>query len=170
MLFILVAVIIVGAAFAYSGLVGAIWLPARQKDIEELMRLSVLPKGGEFLDLGSGTASVLLAASQHQRHCAGVEINPWLVILSKLRTASKKNINIRQGSLWNADLGNADIIYTFLIPRFMLKFEQKIVSEAKPGSYVVSYAFSLPNLTPKLHVNNCYIYQIDKKGNQETSR
>lgn len=166
---ILIFISIFGGYFAYSGLVGAVWVPTRRRDIQAMLFRPELPAGGTFLELGSGTGSVILTASSRYQTCVGVEINPTLTLISRLRTARKRNVTIHHSNLWQASLRDADVVYFFLMPRFMPRLEEKILSEVKTGSYVISYTFPLPNLTPKLHAHNCYVYQIETSLSQQRS-
>jgi hypothetical protein len=67
-------------------------------------------------------------------------------------------------NFYNQDLSKADIFFCFLTPKAMLKLSAKFESELKPGTRIISYAFSIPGWSPeKIIFNNmpgkiyCYI-------------
>lgn len=51
-------------------------------------------------------------------------------------------------NILSVNVSDADCIFLYLIPHMMKKLEEKFEKELKPGTKIVSYAFSLPHKTP----------------------
>jgi predicted RNA methylase len=126
------------------------------------------PKPGEnFYDLGSGTGrSMLIASKKFNLNIFGFELSSPIAAISKfnfwINGVKKSKINLK--NFYNEDLSNADIIFCFLTPKAMLRLKDKFEKELKPGTRIISYAFSIPNWNPdKVIFNNtpgktyCYI-------------
>lgn len=114
---------------------------------EELARQ--LPIGGCCVDLGCGLGGPLahIAASRPDAQLFGVEAAPlnWLIARLRLRARAE----IRLGSLWDADLGQADLVYAYLSPAPMARLWAKARAEMKPGSLLISNSFEIPGVAPQ---------------------
>jgi hypothetical protein len=65
---------------------GAPFVPTRKKWIDDAMKLAGVGPGDVVVDLGSGDGAFLSAALEHgARRVVGYEINPWLVVWSRLK-------------------------------------------------------------------------------------
>lgn len=129
---------------------GAPFVPASLKKVEKMLRLAD-PKPGEILyDLGSGDGRALIEAAQRYNiQAVGIEINPVLVWLSSRKVRKlglEDKIKIKQGNFFNMDFSDADIILTYLLQPTMGILEKKFLSELKPGTRLVSLAFTLDNI------------------------
>jgi len=119
-------------------------------------------------ELGCGKAGFLRAFEKRcpQSKLFGVEnlFLPWLI--AKIQTSlSKSNIKIIKKNLFKVDLGQADLIYCYLNQKMMKKLADKFKQECKPGTKIISYAFSLPNLKPEKEIelenrNKIFFYVI----------
>ena len=56
--------------------------------------------------------------------------------------------DLRMKNLFEEDLRNADCIFLYLMPGIMEKLLKKFDEELRPGTKIVSYAFTLRGLTP----------------------
>lgn len=103
-----------------------------------------------FIDLGCGTGHVLLelARSHPRRHFTGVETAPLLFALAWLRALFQENCQIRYRSLWRTDLSQYDAAYCFLSPVPMPRLWQQAQAQMRPGSWLISNTFEVPDVTP----------------------
>ena len=83
-LFIIILVLIL--AFAGVILRGAPYLPTLDAQAKAAVKLSGLNAGQTLLELGSGDGKVLVVAAQAGLQVVGIELNPFLVVISWLRT------------------------------------------------------------------------------------
>ncbi|MDQ3159210.1 MAG: SAM-dependent methyltransferase [bacterium] len=130
--------------FAFVVFFGAPYLPTRKEQIESSLDLLDLKKGQLLVELGSGDGRVLKAAGKRDIKAVGYEINPILVIISKIITFRyRKLVNTRWKSMWKADISQADGVYVFLLDRFMQKLDNKMKKEVKTGTKLISFAFKI---------------------------
>lgn len=124
-------------------------------------------KGSLIYELGAGNANFLkgVEARYPETKLIGIEYSwfPYLLAKSRLK-ALKSRIELRRQDLYKTDLHNASIIYCYLIPSMMPKLSEKIQKECQPGTIVISYLFSIPNLSIRKTIEtkggNIYFYEI----------
>jgi SAM-dependent methyltransferase len=149
---------------------GAPYLPSYKessdrKYLEELFEFleKYRNKNSKFIDLGSGDGRIVIEFAKRNYESYGIEMNPFLVFLSKLkiRKAGLKNAKIIWGNFWKIDLSRFDIIYFFqykLANKFLMK---KLLKESK-NKIIISAHFPLENLKPQKSINGFYIYFINQ--------
>lgn len=142
-------------------LTGAPYVPSTNPVARSMIELARLKKGMTVYDLGSGDGKLLLLAASEGAHAVGIEINPFLVLLSKLRTIGK-NISVHWGSFWHADLKGGDILFIYLLPWRMENLAKLLKEKAKPGALVVSNSFVFPNwkIVRQDKDNHVYVFRI----------
>lgn len=142
---------------------GSPYAPTRRKQIEAMLDLAGVKSGEVVLDLGSGNGSVLIAAGGRGARAIGVEINPFFVWYSRLRIRGRglsHLATVERRDMFQYPLGQADVIFLFLVPRTMLRIGEKLRREAKPGVRIVSHLFPLPGWTPRLEKDKIFLYQL----------
>ena len=102
---------------------------------------------GRFIDLGCGLGGTLayLAHKHPDWRFVGVETAPIPYLISKLRTWSRANVEVRFESLWDADLTDVDIAYAFLSPAPMPRLLAHANTAMKPGAMLISNSFWAPD-------------------------
>lgn len=130
-----------------------------------MIELAQLRPGMKVLDLGCGAGRLLFLAAKSGADVVGYELNPILVPWVRLvvRLRGLKNIKIIFKSIFNADLKNADVVFTFLMDRPMKKLEPKLFSECKPGATIISYTFPIPGHEPVLVEEGIFVYKVGDK-------
>ncbi len=116
-LFILTFVI----TFAYAGLRGAPWVPTKSQDVERFLRLANIKPGQKVYDLGCGDGRMVCAATKKGAVAQGFEISLLPFLFANIRRffqKERKKIKIYYKDFWNYNLGDADIIYFFLIHNY----------------------------------------------------
>jgi hypothetical protein len=112
----------------------------------------VLAERGDsrFLDLGAGLGSttVPLADALPDSHFTGYENAPLTWLVGLLLSVGRPNIRWRWDDLWQAKLGDYDVVYAFLSPAPMPRLWEKVQAEMKPGSLFISNSFPVPGVTP----------------------
>ncbi|HUC87434.1 MAG TPA: hypothetical protein VMR75_03925 [Candidatus Saccharimonadales bacterium] len=153
-----VAGILVGC-FGLGALLGAPFLPVFRRDALTALDLAQLQPGQTIIDLGSGDGRLLLAAAKRGATAIGYEINPLLVVWSKLVTwRYRRLVTIRWADMWRVTLPPADVIYTFLLDRYMQRLDRKLTAEVTTSTIVVSYVFKLPR-KPIKTTHNTFVYR-----------
>lgn len=151
------------AVVLFFGLVvffGAPYLPTKKQTIEDAFKLADLQAGQTLLELGSGDGRVLLAAAKRGVHAVGYELNPILVVWSWLITLRyRRLVKVRWGNYWLANWPATDVVYVFLLQKYMKKLDNKIVQTyAGKKVKLVSLAFTIPGKKPAKKTSELYLY------------
>lgn len=156
-----VLAILLFAGFGLIVLLGAPYVPTRQKDLNEIFHRLKLKHGATVIDMGSGDGRVLLAAAKQGYKAVGYELNPflWLVSWFRLRKYRTK-AQTRCADLWRADLSDANVVFIFTAQPFVKRLSHKFSRELPKGAQVVSYGFELPNRKPQKKIGPALVYQF----------
>ena len=144
---------------------GAPFVPSHRRAVNAMIALSHLEPGMIMYDLGSGDGRTLFAAAKKGAMAIGFEINPILVVWTKLRilfSPLHQRIKVHWKTLWRADLRDADVVYVYLLPHRMKQLEKLLKKQLKPNSIVVSNSFIFPHwkILRKDTTNHIYVFQI----------
>lgn len=103
-----------------------------------------------FLDLGAGLGSttIPLADALPESRFTGYENAPLTWLAGRLLSIGRPNIDWRWEDMWQARLGDYDVVYAFLSPAPMARLWEKVQAEMKPGSVFISNSFPIPGATP----------------------
>lgn len=146
--------------FALGTFFGAPYLPIRKRELDTTLDLAKLKPGETLVDLGSGTGTVLIAAAQRGANAIGYELNPLLWLWSYARTRRyRKQVSVRLQNYWLVRLPEADVIYTFLLTRYMNKLDRKLEAELTRPTRVLCHVFELPR-KPIAKTKNSFLYEI----------
>lgn len=140
---------------------GAPFVPSVSPTARSMINLAHIQKGMKIYDLGSGDGRLLVLSAQQGATAVGLEINPFLVLFSCLRTLFQPNrnqITTRWQNFWNADLSDADVVFVYLLPWRMERLAAKLKKELKPGSLIISNSFIFPNWNILRQDTNHHIY------------
>lgn len=146
-----------------SVLVGVPFLPVHRRQAELMVKLAELKPGMTAIDLGSGAGRFLFLAAGQGAKAVGYELNPFLFWWTKLMIKANGLsglVSVRLLSLYSAPIGDADVVFAFLLPRLMGSVEKKLFAELKPGAKIISYAFSLPNHAPTIKTEGIFVYEV----------
>ncbi len=146
----------------YAFFKAAPFVPTSRKNVKKMIELANLKKTDILCDLGSGDGRIIFFAAKSGARCVGVEINPILYYISKLKSKIKrvKNVEIVRKDLWKIDLSEFDVLTLFFIAPKMDKLMKKIKKEMKSGNRIVSYGFQFPNWQYTKKDGKVYLYEI----------
>lgn len=160
------AAVIVGAVLlvCFTGvlLFGAPYLPTLRPQVVMALKLSGLKKGQTLLELGCGDGRVLIAAAQRGYKAVGYELNPLLAAVAWLRTRRyRRQVQVIWGDFWRQPWPPAQAIFVFLLPKYMVKLDKKVIQYSSKPVNVVSFAFSIPGkqAAQEAHGVFCYRYR-----------
>jgi len=157
MIYLFIAIFIVLLAFGGVLLRGAPYVPTLEKQGLAALELLGLKPGQTLLELGSGDGKVLVLAARAGLNVVGVELNPFLVAASWLRTRRyRKQVRIIWGDFWRVEWPECDGVFTFLLDRFMPKLDARMLEVKKP---LVSFAFKIPGRKIAAEKDGVYLYK-----------
>ncbi len=159
MVFILLFLFLV-SGFALAGLVGAPWVPTYRRDVEKIIADCQLKHSQLFIELGCGDGRLVAAAAKRGAKAIGYEINPVMWLVANLRNFKNPTAKIKLANFWQAPVGKADVVFVFLIPKYMARMETKLQTELKPGAKAVSYVYKLPKKEPALKRQKWILYKF----------
>ena len=146
---------------------GAPWVPSHTKDVEKAFTKLYKMGSDDFLvDFGAGDGKILKIAKKYGARGFGIELNPILVLLSKLRFLGARDVNIRLGSYLQVALPKeTTVVYTFGDGRDVLKIYNRVKTEAErleKTIYLISYAFPVKNVKEFKFDGTSYLYKVGK--------
>jgi hypothetical protein len=162
---IVIAVILL---FGFVVFWGAPYVPTRKKFLQRAFS-EVYPLSDKDLlvDIGSGDGVVLRQAARCGAKAVGYELNPILVVISKLASFRSPKVETRLADFWRVQLpADTTIVYTFGETRDIKKMYAKIESESTlmgKQLYFMSFAFPVPDQKPIKKDKSFYLYRIDPK-------
>lgn len=146
--------------FSFVIAFGAPFLPTLTQHVPKALDLVNLKAGQTLLELGSGDGRVLAAAAERGITAIGYELNPLLVLYSRLRTRRYgKKVRVVWGNFWKQKLPQSDGIFVFLLAPYMTKLDKKIVQECRKPVKLVSFAFEIPDKKPVKVESGLYLYE-----------
>lgn len=148
---ILPIILIFLITYAYGSWRGAPWVPSKTPDVARFVKLAQISEGKIVYDLGCGDGRILQAAVLAGGMARGFELSLLPFLIAKIKLFKNRNkCQIIYGDFWHKNLGEADVVYIFLMPKIYEKLVMKLKSELKAGTKVVSYVWPLPGLEPIL--------------------
>lgn len=146
---------------------GAPFVPSKQSASEAMIRLAKIKAGTRVYDLGSGDGRLLFLSAKQGALATGFEINPYLVLLTRLRALFghyRGSVSVFWANLWKTPISDAGVVFVYLLPWRMEELAAKLTREVKPGTLIISNSFIFPNwkIVDKDETNHVYAFHIPK--------
>ena len=128
---------------------GPPFMPTPMSIIKELIQIANISKKDIVIDLGSGDGRMLIYAARQGATAKGWEINPFLILWTRLvvyRYRVGKRVKVYLQNYHKADLSDATVVFLYNLPPHMPKLEQKLQKDLQKGTTIISYKFTLPTL------------------------
>jgi hypothetical protein len=147
-LIVLIAIAALGT-FIMHAVLRVPYVPTSRWIAREMVKAASLKGNETVYDLGAGDGVLLLTAKRSAPgiRAIGCELVPTIWLLGYVRCLlSRKHIEFRLGSALQQDLHDADVLLLYLTPPLLRKLVPKFRGELKPGTRIVSHAFTLPGV------------------------
>ena len=147
----LVVVALFAMTFVLHCLTMVPYVPTPEKIIREMLDFADLGGSENLYDLGAGDGRLLVLAKRKypRMTVTGFEISPMIYLLGRITLwRAKIDAKFRCANLFTQDLSDADCIYLYLMPEAMRLLAPKFDKELKPGTKVISYAFTFKDRQP----------------------
>jgi SAM-dependent methyltransferase len=126
--------------------------PTPMPVVRALLELADVGPQDVVYDLGSGDGRIpITAAREFGARGVGIEIDPALVREARDRARAagvEQQVEFRLADMYQADVGPATVVTLFLHPGPNLKLREKLRTELRPGSRVVSYVWDMGGWKP----------------------
>ncbi|MFZ1361116.1 MAG: hypothetical protein WAS27_03785 [Candidatus Saccharimonadales bacterium] len=151
--------------FGAVALRGAPYVPSLSSHTRRaLSELAPINSHDVLVDLGSGDGVVLRLAAQRGARAIGYELNPVLVLISRLLCRRYPATETRLADFWLIDLPpETTVIYAFSVTRDMKKLATKVQQTANQAGHpirLIIFGHTLPSRTTdaQSHSHNMYIF------------
>jgi hypothetical protein len=143
-----------------------IWVPTPQALVERMLDMAKLTTKDTHYDLGSGDGRTVITAAKRGVQAYGVEYNADMVKLSE-RNAAREGVSDKahfiNGDIFQVDFSKATVLTLYLLPSLNVKLRPTIL-RMKPGTRVVSHAFSMddwqPDQTDNVEGRTAYLWIV----------
>jgi len=157
MAYVALALLVLAIAFGGVILRGAPYVPTLDPQARAALELLDLKPGQTLLELGCGDGKVLVTAARAGLNVVGIELNPFLVVVSRLRTwRYRKQVRVLWGDFWQRDWPECDAVFAFLLGRFMGRLDARMRQLRKP---LVSFAFKVPERAIDAEKAGVFLYR-----------
>jgi SAM-dependent methyltransferase len=132
------------------------YVPSPQSVVADMLKLADIGPRDFVIDLGSGDGRIVLTAAKvFGASGFGVEIKDDLVKLSN-EAAQKEGVADRvkfiKADLFNTDISRATVLTMYLLPNTVNMLKDKLLTELKPGTKVLSHDYPLAGWVPEKYV------------------
>ena len=149
-----------------------IYVPTPPEVVKTMLETAGVTAKDLVYDLGCGDGRIVIAAAKsYGARGIGIDIDPQRIREARANAAAAgvdDRVKFIQGDLFETDLRPATVVTLYLLESLNLKLQPKLVSELKPGTRIVSHAFSMGPWTPDRELNvegrRVYLWTIPPKS------
>jgi ribosomal protein L11 methylase PrmA len=143
-------------------------VPTPNEVVNAMLKLAGVTKRDVVYDLGCGDGRIVItAAQQYGAQGVGIDIDPERIeeaTENVKRAGVADRVKIIRGDLFEADINRATVVTLYLLTDLNLKLRPKLLRELKPGSRIVSHAFSMgdwkPERTLQVQGSTVYLWRV----------
>lgn len=139
------------------------YVPTPTVIVDRLLEMGAVSGKDYLIDLGSGDGRIVItAAKKFGTHGHGIDIQDKLVALANQNATSEgvaDKVRFVRGDIMEADLSQATVITTYLLPSTITRLVPKFLAELKPGTRIVSHDYPINPLTYEKVVS----FDVDEK-------
>lgn len=154
---------------AYAAWIGAPWFPSGRRMSRLFVQNIQMQPGEQLIDLGCGSAGVLIQLSKQfpQNTFVGIELSLPLFFFAWIRALPHANLRIRYGNFFHIDLSSFDHIFLYQQKKLYTKLRHHIKHRAKTKASVHVVAWPFEHIEPD-HVLSAeqmlsvYTYSVSK--------
>lgn len=149
------------------------WVPTPDAVVNAMLKLAKVNATDVVYDLGCGDGKIVIAAAKLGARGVGIDIDPQRV--KEATENVKKNgvedkVKIMLGDVFdpNIKISDASVVTLYLLESLNIKLAPRLKSELKPGTRVVSHAFSMGSdwpaeRTEQVDYTTVYFWTIPKR-------
>lgn len=139
------------------------YVPSRFPKVKKVLHEIGIDEHTKFIDLGSGDGTIVfMAAGMGAARATGLDINPFLLAISKFRNLFNRHkgaVDFQLKSFFHQDFQHYNFVYTYLFPELMEKLEDKLFAELPRGATILSNTFTFKKHKPAKTIDKkFYVY------------
>jgi len=149
-----------------------IFVATRQAVADGMMKLANVSKNDVVYDLGCGDGQLVMAAARAGARAVGIDIDPQRIAeaTANVKAAGLEHrITLILGDIFDpkVKIGEATVVSLYLLERLNIQLIPRLKTELKPGSRVVSHAFTMgsqwaPDKIGNVEGTPIYLWTIPK--------
>ncbi|MFW9786598.1 MAG: SAM-dependent methyltransferase [Candidatus Thorarchaeota archaeon] len=137
---------------AWSGVIGAPWVPTPKKKVRAMLEIAEVGQDDLLYDLGSGDGRIIvMAAMEFGAKSIGIEIDPVRLFWSRFsirRHGLSEKVKVLRANFFKVSLEDATVVTLYQGHEINKKIREKLAGELRTGTRVVSYRFILEGWEP----------------------
>lgn len=146
-----------------------IYVPTPQEVVDAMLELAEVKSTDVIYDLGSGDGRIpITAAKKYGARAVGIDINPERIKEANANLAKAgvgDKVRFLNADLFETNISEATVVTLYLLQSLNEKLRPKLFRELKPGTRVVSHAFSMgdawkPDKTVTVNGRTIYFWRI----------
>ena len=132
------------------------YVPSPQSVVSDMLKVADITSKDFIIDLGSGDGRIVLTAAKvFGAKGFGVEIKDDLV--RKANEAAKREgvadrVKFVKQDLFKTDISQATVLTMYLLPDTVNMLKEKLLTELKPGTRIISHDYPLTGWIPEKYV------------------
>ncbi len=157
----------------YTWITGISPVPTTPRVADAMLALVPALERGTIYELGSGWGSLAFALARRfpDRPVIGYELSPlpWLVSRARQTLSPQANLVLHRADFWNVSLADASLVCCYLYPDAMTRLRTKFEAELRPGTWVLSNSFTVPDWQPAAarraydqYRTEVYLYEVPR--------
>lgn len=158
----IIIILILAVWIIWTDIIGAGFEPTSSKIVNLMLEMAHVNSGDLVYDLGSGDGRIVInAARLHNAHSVGIEADPVRYWYSRIRVKMlglQSSVSVIWTNFFSEDLSKATVVTLFLSAKANQKLKQKLQTELKPGTRVVSYYWRIKGWKPVQEDKEKHIY------------
>ena len=146
-----------------------VYVPTPQEVVDAMLEIAEVKSTDVVYDLGSGDGRIpITAAKKYGARAVGIDINPERIKEANANLAKAgvgDKVRFLNADLFETDISEATVVTLYLLQSLNEKLRPKLFRELKPGTRVVSHAFSMgdawkPDQTITVNGRTIYFWTI----------
>jgi hypothetical protein len=168
-LFLFIAIWVFLSIYILRGLlVETPYYPSKIRNLEEAWDMLEIEDYdlSSFVDIGSGDGRVVRWAAGKGMHATGLEINPFLTLAARFFSVfnpHSESIQFLHTDFNKHSFKPYDIVYMYIYKEHMNSLKDKLFSELKPGSIIISNVFKFEGIEPDKTYKKFLLYRVPNK-------
>ena len=123
------------------------YVPSTEEAVDAMLKLADVKASDILYDLGCGDGRIVIAAAKKfGTHATGIDIDPTRIAEARenaRKAGVEKLVRFEEKDLFDADIHQATVVTLFLLPDVNLRLKDKLLSDLKPGTRIVSNTFDM---------------------------